>query len=522
MRRITQSTGVVMASVLASRGLGLLREWAVAHQVGSNAASDAYYAAFTLPDFLNYLVAGGSLSLIFIPVFTKYAAEGREDEAWHVFSTVLTFMGLVLVVLVVAAEIWAPTLAPAVAPGFNPAAKARVVALTRLMLPAQIAFYLGGVLAAVQYARAQFVVPSLAPLIYNLGIILGGITLASRMGITGFSVGVLVGAFAGNFGLQIYGARRAGARFRPNLDLGHPGFRLFLKLAVPIMLALSLVFADDWIVRAFASYLRPASITWLTWGKTLMRVPLGVVGQAVGVASFPFLAQLYSERRFDELNRTLDSTLQGLLLLLLPMSALTMAESRPLVHLFFATHTRLTTTDVNSTAATLVFYSVGMFAWGAQGIVARGFYAARDTLTPAISGTLLTILNLPVYWLLVRRLDYVGLALASSIGIIVYTVVLFGMLRRRLPGYPVREVATFFVKAAAMSGAAGLVTWRLTEWLGTRIGWTSTRGAIEVLIVSSTVGVVLTAALAWMMRLGQLRNLLRRTRSAPITLQSGQ
>lgn len=510
MRRITQSTGIVMASVLLSRVLGLLREWAVAHQVGSNAATDAYYAAFTLPDFLNYLVAGGSLSLIFIPVFTKYVAEGAEDEAWHVFSTVLTFMGVVLILLVLAAEVWAPGLVRVIAPGFNPAEKARVVALTRLMLPAQIAFYLGGVLAAVQYAKAQFVVPSLAPIIYNLGIILGGLLLASRIGITGFSVGVLAGAFLGNFGLQIYGARRAGARFRPNLDLRHPGFRLFLRLAIPIMLALSLVFTDDWVVRWFGSYLRPASITWLTWGKTLMRVPLGAVGQAVGVASFPFLAQLYSERRFAELNRTLNSTLQGLLLLLLPISALTMAESRPLVHLFFATHTKVTAVDVNSTAAALVFYSLGMFAWGAQGIVARGFYAARDTLTPAVVGTLLTVLNLPVYWLLVHRLGYIGLALASSIGIVVYTAVLSALLRGRLPGYPVRELLVFFMKTAVISAVAGFGARSVTEWLGPHIGWRSAAGAVEVLVAATLVGAVLAVALAWMLGIGEVRALLKR------------
>lgn len=518
MRRITQSTGIVMASVLLSRALGLLREWAVAHQVGSNASTDAYYAAFTLPDFLNYLVAGGSLSLIFIPVFTKYVAEGAEDDAWHVFSTVLTFMGIVLLALVAAAEIWAPGLLRLVVPGFKAPESARAVALTRLMLPAQIAFYLGGVLAAVQYAKAQFVVPSLAPLIYNSGIIAGGLLLGRHLGITGFSVGVLAGAFVGNFALQIYGARRAGARFRPNLDLKHPGFRLFLKLAIPIMLALSLVFADDWIVRWFGSYLRPGSITWLQWGKTLMRVPLGVVGQAVGVASFPFLAQLYSERRFDELNHTLDSTLKGLLLLLVPISTLTMAQSQPLVHLFFATRTRVTPLDLNSTAAALVFYSIGMFAWAAQGIIARGFYAAHDTLTPAIVGTLLTVLNLPVYWILVHRFNYVGLAIASSIGIIVYTVVLFGMLRGRLPGYPVRALSVFFVKAAGISVVAGFVTWRLTEWLGIRVGWSSTNGTIEVLVIASAAGLVLSAALAWVVGIGDIRGLLSQAKPASTAL----
>src|SRR5580692_1382729 len=151
--RLAGAAGIVTASVILSRFLGFLREWTVAHQVGSNAATDAYYAAFTLPDFLNYLVAGGSLSATFIPVFTKYAAEDREDEAWHVFSTVITFMGVALTVLVIAGEIFAPQLAQLIAPGFGPQEKQRVIFLTRLMLPAQICFYEGSILSAVQYAK---------------------------------------------------------------------------------------------------------------------------------------------------------------------------------------------------------------------------------------------------------------------------------------------------------------------------------------------------------------------------------
>ena len=384
-RRIAQASGIVMASVLASRVLGFFRDWTVAHQIGSNAITDAYYAAFTLPDFLNYLVAGGSLSITFIPVFTKFVAENREDEGWHVFSTVVTSMGVLLAALVVVGEIYAPQLVELIAPGFSPAEKARVIFLTRLMMPAQICFYQGSILSAVQYAKGQFVVPSLAPVVYNLGIILGGVLLSPRIGITGFAVGVLAGAVAGNFLLQVYGAKRAGARFSPNLDLRHPGFWLFIKLTVPIMLALSLVFTDDWIIRWFGSYLVPASITWLSYAKTLMRVPLGVVGQAVGVASFPFLAQLYSEGKLEELNRTLNATMKGLILLLMPISALTIAQATPLVYLVFS-HTRLKAADLHATAATLAVFSLGMFAWGAQNILARGFYAARDTLTPAIVG----------------------------------------------------------------------------------------------------------------------------------------
>jgi putative peptidoglycan lipid II flippase len=508
-RRIAQASGIVMASVLASRILGFLRDWTVAHQIGSNATTDAYFAAFTLPDFLNYLVAGGSLSLTFIPVFTKFAAENREDEGWHVFSTVVTSMGVLLTLLVVVGEIYAPHLVNLIAPGFGPREKARVIFLTRLMMPAQICFYQGSILSAVQYAKRQFVVPSLAPVVYNLGIILGGVLLSPRLGITGFAIGVLGGSVIGNFLLQIYGARRAGARFSPNLDVRHPGFWLFIKLTVPIMLALSLVFTDDWIIRWFGSYLVNGSISWLSYAKNLMRVPLGVVGQAVGVASFPFLAQLYSEGKLEEVNRTLNATMKGLILLLMPISALTIAQATPLVYLVYS-HTLLRASDLQDTANTLAVFSLGMFAWGAQNILARGFYAARDTLTPAIVGTALTFLNLPIYWLLNRRYQHLGLALASSIGIIAYTLLLFALLNRRTKNREAAEMIRFFLKVTAASVIAAVVCFKLAQLLHTRFGWQTTFHALAVLAVVSSVGLIITAVLAKLFRVRELDSYLAR------------
>ncbi len=512
-RKIAQSTGIVMASVLLSRVLGFFREWTVAHQIGSNAVTDAYYAAFTIPDFLNYLVAAGSLSLTFIPVFSKYLAQEEEDEGWHVFSIVVATMSLLLVAFVVACEIFAPRLVVLIAPGFGPQEKARVVFLTRVMLPAQFCFFMGGILSAVQYAKGRFVIPSLAPLVYNIGIILGGVLLASRIGITGFAVGVVAGALAGNFLLQVYGAARVGAKFHLSFNVRHPGFILFVKLAIPIMLALSLPFTDDWIIRWFGSYLQPASITWLSYAKALMRVPLGVVGQAIGVASFPVLAQLYSEKRLNELNEILHTTTKGLILMLVPIAALTMAESNPLVHLVFS-HTRMREPDLTATAATLVCFSVGMFGWGAQGILARGFYATRDTITPAVVGTAMTVLSIPLYWMLVRHAQHLGLAWASSIGISVYTVLLYVLLVRRTKDHHAAELLSFFTKVVAASAAAGLVSWRLSAWLGAHISWRTTHGAFLDLSLASVVGLLLTIALAWLFRVRELNRYLSRIFSA--------
>ena len=508
-RRIAVATAIVMASILLSRILGFFREWAVAHLLGANSGTDAYYAAFTLPDFLNYLIAGGSLSVTFIPVFAKYVAEDREDEGWHVFSTIVTVMGIVLVALVVLGEIFAGPLVKLIVPGFKAAELQHAVFLTRLMLPAQICFYEGSILTAVQYQKGQFVIPSLAPLVYNCAIILGGVLLHARMGITGFAVGVLCGAVAGNFLLQIYGARRAGAKFLPNFNVSHPGFWLFAKLSVPIMLALGLAFADDWIIRYFGSFLQPASITWLKYGKTLMQVPQGMVGQAIGVASFPILAQLYSEGKFDDLNRILNSTFRGIMVLLIPISALTIAQSVPVVNLVFS-HTRLQGEDIQATAGTLALFSLGMFAWSAQYILARGFYATRDTLTPAVVGTVMTALIIPLYWWLFHHWAHLGLALASSLGILAYAVVLFVLLNRRTQNKEKGSLVLFFAKVTTASAIVGLACHWLELRLESVMAWRKIPQNLLLLTVVSGVGVILLAILLKLLRVQELNRYMSR------------
>jgi putative peptidoglycan lipid II flippase len=445
----------------------------------------------------------------FIPVFSKYMAEENEEEGWHVFSIVMNAMGLLLIAFVLIAEFYAPHLVALLAPGFGPAEKARVIFLTRVMLPAQFFFCMGGILSAVQYAKGEFVVPSLAPLVYNAFIILGGVLLASRIGITGFAVGVVAGAIVGNFLLQVYGALRVGAKFSPALNIRHPGFILFVKLAIPIMLALSLSFTDDWVIRWFGSYLQPASITWLTYAKTLMRVPLGIVGQAIGVASFPVLATLYSEGRFDEMNRMLHATMKGLVLMLVPIAALTMAQSRPLVHLVFS-HTRLHESDLNATAATLVLFSLGMFGWGAQNILARGFYATRDTITPAVVGTLMTFAAIWLDWVLVRRAQHLGLALGSSLGISIYTILLFVLLFRRTRDRHAGELLWFSAKVMLASAAGGFVSWKFSNWLGGRIAWRTMHGAFVDVCIASALGIALMALFTWILRVPELTIYVRR------------
>jgi putative peptidoglycan lipid II flippase len=240
-----------------------------------------------------------------------------------------------------------------------------------------------------------------------------------------------------------------------------------------------------------------------------MRVPLGVVGMSVGVASFPFMAQLYSEGKLEELNRTLNATMKGLIVLLVPISALTIAQSTPLVYFIFS-HTRLHAPDFQATSATLRVFSIGMFAWALQNILARAFYAARDTITPAVVGTGLTFLSLPFYSLLVRHFQHLGLALASSLGILAYTVILFLLWNRRIRNPEVHALVIFFLKMCAASALAGVACFGLSNWFASHLGWQTTQQALVVLVSVSSVGLVLIAVFAKLLRVREFGGYFKR------------
>lgn len=476
-----------MGAMLLSRILGFFREWMVAHQIGSSAITDAYYAAFTLPDLLNNLVASGALGLVFIPVIAKYMAEDREHEAWHVFCTVMTVMTLALVVLIVIGEIFAPELVSLMVPGFDSARKAQVVFLTRCMLPAQLFLYLGSLMGAFQNARGKFLIPALAAIIYNLGIIGCGWLFSSRFGVTAFAIGLLAGTFCGFFLLQWHAISQMGRKIVPNLDLNHAGFRSFVKLAIPLVLALSIDFTDSWIIRWFGSFLAPSSITWLTFARTLMLVPLSTVAYALGTASFPLLAQLHSEGKTEQLNHILNATLRGLIVFLVPISALGIVLREPIIYFVFS-HTRLHVTDFQATAAALALFCIGMCGRGLQSLLSRGFNAMRDTITPAIIGTACTFLMFPLYGYCARRWDYLGLAAASSFGVTAYAGVLFTVLSVRTRNRNVGELLSCLARVVVASLlAAPLCSW-LTLWLAEFFPMRTARGALAILLLVSAVG----------------------------------
>src|ERR1700758_3091024 len=247
------ATILLMTTVALSRVIGYIREAYIAYAFGAGQQTDAYVAAFTLPDWLNYIVAGGTASITFISIYTRFLAEKREQDAQKTFSIIITVMTTVLVAGTVVAEIFTPQFAGWMFHGFNPAQMQLCIHLTRILLPAQIFFYVGGIVSAVLLSHRLFLFPAFGPLIYNLFIIAGGVIAGRQLGIASLAYGAILGSVAGPFLASVIGAVRIGTGYRPSFDVTNPAFREWVKLSVPLMLGVSLVTADDWILRHYAS-----------------------------------------------------------------------------------------------------------------------------------------------------------------------------------------------------------------------------------------------------------------------------
>jgi len=450
----TSATLLLMTAVMLSRVIGYVREAYIAWAFGAGRLTDAYVAGFTIPDFLNYIVAGGAASITFISIYTRFVAEKREDEAQKTFSIIITVMTTVLAFGVVLAEVYTPQLLRLVVPKFDADQMALCVHLTRILLPAQIFFYVGGVVSAVLLSRRLFLFPAFGPLLYNVFIILGGVALGKQFGISSLAYGALAGAFVGPFLINAIGAARIGTGFRLSWDVRNPAFLEWARLSIPLMLGVSLVTADDWILRHFASG-GLGDITRLNYAKRLFAVPIAILGQATGQASLPFFAKLFGEKRMTEFADTVNASIYRITAASFLATGWMMAAALPVIDLVYR-RGRFSLGDSHITATYFFWFALSLACWCAQGLYARAFYAAGDTLTPMIACTIITLASLPVYSILFSKFSFVGLAAASDIGILANTLALALLLHSRglvrWDGLPWRELAKALVIAVIAAG----------------------------------------------------------------------
>ena len=455
------ATLLIMVSTLLSGVLGLIRTKYINHIFGAGPETDAYYAAFELPDMLAYFLVGGVASISLVTILDRYRAAGDEEGGDRAISIILNAMVIVFGAAILLAEIFAPVYVHWKFHGFTPANAALATSLTRLLLPAQLFFFIGGVIGSKLLVRKIFIYQAITPLIYNLGIIVGAIFLSQRFGIYSLVIGVLAGVVLGPAALNAFGAARAGLRYYPIFNLRHPAFLEWLRLSLPLMIGVSLVTADKWILSFFASY-DPGGISHLNVAKTLFNAPMGILGQAAGAASLPFFSSLFSQQRHGDFASAVNRAVSRVFAASLIAAAWMIALAPPIVDLFRGGS--FNRADAADTEQYFAIFAISLALWTAQGIYARAFYASRNTLTPAVAGSIITLLSIPLYRVFFHTIGMAGLAVASDAGILTHTLVLAILLHRRklvpITGLEGGELARSFL-AACISFAGAYACVRL-------------------------------------------------------------
>lgn len=458
-RKLTIAAALLGLSTLLSSLLGFVRDAVIAGMLGAGRETDTYLASFTVPDLMSYFLAGGALSISFIPLYSRVRRDEGDEEASRLASTLLTTVGGLLCVAVVVGMLFARPLVGLLVPDFPDDQLDATTTLTRIVFPAQLFFFVGGILNGVLMANERFLTVALVPLIYNLGIIGFGVALAPSMGVAGFSVGVLVGAFVGALLVPAWACRRS-FRFRPRFAPRDRHFRRYLRLSLPLMLGVTLLTTDEIIGRYFASGMTPGTITWLGYARRLMVLPMTLIGKAAGQAALPFLARLAAEGREDEFSRTLEGTLRGTLFLAVLATVFLMIAAEPTVAAVYQ-RGAFDAADSLATAGILVVLAPSIVALAGQAVAARGFYAREDTVRPMVVGTVVTALSLPVYAALGESFGARGLALATSSGLAVTLVGTIAWYQVRYGGLRVGRLGASAAKGLAVATAAGVPSYLL-------------------------------------------------------------
>jgi len=429
-KKILTAAFIIGFFSLASRLFGLLRDRILAGQFGAGSELDIYYAAFRVPDLLYQIFVAGALSSIFIPIFIDHLKKS-EEESWQFSQAVMSAFFILLISTALIFIIFTPFLIPILAPGFSGEKRLLTIALTRIMFFSPLFLGLSAILSSMLQARQRFLIFSLSPIFYNLGIIFGALFFVSKFGLIGLAWGVVLGSFL-HFAIQIPSVLKLGFRFRWLLDFSHRGLQQMFKLALPRIFGLAVSQINLWVITAIASTLSVGSIAIFNLAKNLQNVPVGLIGIPLAIAVFPSLIQVVEEKNIFK--EKLNKTLLQILIFILPAVLIFYFFSEIIIKIILGTG-RFSVQDISLTAKALSIFSLGLIGESLIPLLARAFYALKDTLTPVLIGIFSVGVNIGAAFYFLSFFNTQGilaLPLAFSISSTLNAILLYIFLRRRI------------------------------------------------------------------------------------------
>jgi putative peptidoglycan lipid II flippase len=453
-RKVVEAASFIMICMVISRILGYVRDVIIYAQFGQNRITDAYNAAFSIPDFLYQLLVGGALSSAFIPVFSSFIATDKEDDAWEVASVTFNIIMILMAGGIGLGVVFAPQLINILVPGFDAETTRLTIFLTRILFIQVIFMALSGISMGILNSYKHFTAPAVGSVLYNLGTIVVGYLLSPYIGITAFTVGVIVGAIL-NFLYQLPALLKIGMRYRWTLNWSHPGVRNLFGLILPVLIGLSITELNLFVNQNLASQLNPGIVAALRSGQRLMQLPIGVFAIAIAIAVFPTLTEYAAKNELSSFKVAMSEGVRNVIFITLPASSGLIALAIPLIR-FIYEQGKFTPDATKATAVALFYYSLGIFAYSAIHVLSRAFYALKDTMTPVFVGSLAMIINILLSIILIKPMEHGGLALAYSIAGIVNMLVLFYVLRRKIGSINGRVILISFLKSLIASVIMGL------------------------------------------------------------------
>jgi putative peptidoglycan lipid II flippase len=455
--KVAKSTTIVSLATFVSRLFGLIREQVFAFLFGAGFATDAFVAAFRIPNLLRDLFAEGALSAAFVPVFTDYLVNKDKKEAFRLGNLVVNALLVILSLIVIVGILIAPLIVDLIAPGFNsiPGKSELTALLARIMFPFLLLISLAAVAMGMLNSLRHFGVPAFAPVFLNLGMILAGFLISPLFEerIIGMAIGVLLGGL-GQWAFQLPSLRREGYRYKPLLSFRDPGVRRIIFLMTPAVLGLASTQINIFVNTVIASFLPQGSPSYLNYSFRLMHFPLGVFGVAVATVTLPVVATYAAQKDIPNVLSTCASSLKLVFFLTLPSIFFLSLAAKPIISVLYQ-HGEFSYADTIFTSQALIFYAIGLFAYASVRVIAPVFYSFGDTKTPVKVSVLAVAVNIILNLSFMRPLSFKGLALATSLSAMVNMFTLTSLLRRRIGPLNLTDLSSHFLKILGCSGFMG-------------------------------------------------------------------
>ncbi len=500
-KSITSAAIILGAASFVSRFIGIIRDRIFANQFGAGDILDAYFAAFRIPDLVYNLVIVGALSAGFIPIFTKILNKDKK-EAWQVTSGIINILGISLIFICTILFIFTPQIVPLLAPGFSVEKLQTTISLTRIMFLSPILLGLSSIVSGVLQSFKAFLVYSLTPIFYNLGIIFGALVFVPVFGIIGLAYGVILGALL-HLLIQVPSLLHHGFAYTPKFFWQNKNIKKIGKLMIPRTLGLATTQLNLIVITIFASTVGVGSVAVFNFANNIQHFPVGIIGISFAIAAFPTLAHLVAKDKKEEMTEHLSQTIRQIIFFIIPLTIIFLLLRAQIVRVILGSG-QFDWSDTIRTANTLAFFTLSLFAQALIPLLVRTFFVLHDTWTPFLVGLVSSLINIIAGIYLKNILGVSGLALAFSLAMIIQLALLWLTLRDKLGTLHESKMVESVLKISGAGLVMMIVVQSLKSPIASLVDMTKFWGILTQGFVAGTAGILVFAYICYILKVEEM------------------